>query len=44
MPAAVRPSSSCTTPPYANGQLHIGHAVNKILKDMITKARQLERL
>ncbi|WP_026435843.1 MULTISPECIES: isoleucine--tRNA ligase [Acidovorax] len=29
-------------PPYANGQLHIGHAVNKILKDMITKARQLE--
>ncbi len=29
-------------PPYANGQIHIGHAVNKILKDMITKARQLE--
>lgn len=29
-------------PPYANGQLHIGHAVNKILKDMIIKARQLE--
>ena len=29
-------------PPYANGQLHIGHAVNKILKDMITTARQLE--
>ena len=29
-------------PPYANGQLHIGHAVNKILKDMITKACQLE--
>ncbi len=29
-------------PPYANGQLHIGHAVNKILKDMIAKARQLE--
>ncbi|HEY0202359.1 MAG TPA: isoleucine--tRNA ligase [Burkholderiaceae bacterium] len=28
-------------PPYANGKLHIGHAVNKILKDMITKARQL---
>jgi isoleucyl-tRNA synthetase len=28
-------------PPYANGQLHMGHAVNKILKDMITKARQL---
>jgi isoleucyl-tRNA synthetase len=29
-------------PPYANGQLHMGHAVNKILKDMITKARQLK--
>jgi hypothetical protein len=25
-------------PPYANGQLHIGHAVNKVLKDMIVKA------
>ena len=29
-------------PPYANGQIHIGHAVNKVLKDMIVKARQLE--
>ena len=29
-------------PPYANGQLHVGHAANKILKDMITKARQLK--
>ncbi|HEX6703692.1 MAG TPA: isoleucine--tRNA ligase [Albitalea sp.] len=29
-------------PPYANGQLHMGHAVNKILKDMIVKARQLK--
>ena len=28
-------------PPYANGQLHAGHAVNKILKDMIVKTRQL---
>jgi isoleucyl-tRNA synthetase len=28
-------------PPYANGKIHIGHAVNKILKDMIVKARQL---
>ena len=28
-------------PPYANGQLHIGHAFNKILKDMIVKSRQL---
>ena len=29
-------------PPYANGTLHVGHAANKILKDMITKARQLK--
>ena len=29
-------------PPYANGKIHIGHAVNKILKDMIVKSRQLE--
>ncbi len=28
-------------PPYANGQIHMGHAANKILKDMIVKARQL---
>ena len=28
-------------PPYANGQIHIGHAVNKMLKDMIVKTRQL---
>jgi isoleucyl-tRNA synthetase len=28
-------------PPYANGQLHVGHGANKILKDMIVKARQL---
>jgi isoleucyl-tRNA synthetase len=31
-------------PPYANGQIHMGHAVNKILKDMIVKARQLKDL
>ena len=29
-------------PPYANGQIHMGHAVNKILKDMIVKSRQLK--
>ncbi|MBV8470400.1 MAG: isoleucine--tRNA ligase [Burkholderiaceae bacterium] len=29
-------------PPYANGQIHMGHAVNKILKDMIVKSRQLD--
>ena len=28
-------------PPYANGKLHIGHAVNKVLKDMIVKSKQL---
>ena len=28
-------------PPYANGALHVGHAANKLLKDMIVKARQL---
>ncbi len=28
-------------PPYANGTLHIGHAVNNILKDMVVKSRQL---
>ncbi len=28
-------------PPYANGNIHIGHAVNKILKDMIVKSRTL---
>ena len=31
-------------PPYANGKIHIGHAINKILKDMIVKARQLKGL
>ncbi|MCM5559094.1 isoleucine--tRNA ligase [Pleomorphomonas sp. JP5] len=28
-------------PPYANGHLHIGHALNKILKDIITRSRQM---
>lgn len=28
-------------PPYANGDLHIGHAVNKILKDIIIKSRNM---
>jgi isoleucyl-tRNA synthetase len=28
-------------PPYANGDIHIGHAVNKVLKDMIIKTRSL---
>jgi isoleucyl-tRNA synthetase len=29
-------------PPYANGAIHIGHCVNKILKDIIVKSRVLE--
>ncbi|MGL5334946.1 MAG: class I tRNA ligase family protein, partial [Enterovibrio sp.] len=28
-------------PPYANGNIHIGHAINKILKDIIIKAKTL---
>jgi isoleucyl-tRNA synthetase len=28
-------------PPYANGNIHIGHALNKILKDVINRARQM---
>jgi isoleucyl-tRNA synthetase len=28
-------------PPYANGHLHIGHALNKILKDVVNRARRM---
>lgn len=28
-------------PPYANGHLHIGHALNKVLKDFIVRSRQM---
>jgi isoleucyl-tRNA synthetase len=28
-------------PPYANGNIHIGHAVNKILKDVVCRSRQM---
>ena len=28
-------------PPYANGKIHLGHAVNKILKDIVVKSRTL---
>ena len=28
-------------PPYANGNIHIGHALNKVLKDMVVKSRAL---
>ena len=29
-------------PPYANGNIHVGHAVNKVLKDIICKTRTLQ--
>src|SRR5579863_2674601 len=29
-------------PPYANGTIHIGHAINKILKDIVVKSRSLD--
>ncbi|MCF6325683.1 MAG: isoleucine--tRNA ligase [Devosiaceae bacterium] len=28
-------------PPYANGNIHIGHALNKVLKDMVTRSMQM---
>src|SRR5437588_5220047 len=28
-------------PPYANGNIHIGHALNKILKDMVVRSQQM---
>src|SRR5947199_6607181 len=28
-------------PPYANGDIHIGHALNKILKDVVTRSQQM---
>ncbi|MFJ5488155.1 isoleucine--tRNA ligase, partial [Hansschlegelia beijingensis] len=28
-------------PPYANGHLHIGHALNKVLKDVVVRTRQM---
>ncbi len=29
-------------PPYANAQIHIGHALNKVLKDIVVKSRRLD--
>ncbi len=29
-------------PPYANGRIHLGHTINKVLKDIIVKSRQLQ--
>ena len=28
-------------PPYANGNIHIGHALNKILKDLVTRSQRM---
>ncbi|HEX4933028.1 MAG TPA: class I tRNA ligase family protein, partial [Gemmatimonadaceae bacterium] len=28
-------------PPYANGHIHLGHALNKILKDLVVKSRTM---
>src|SRR5271168_2108319 len=41
--AKGRPSFILTDgPPYANGIIHLGHAVNKILKDIVVKSRTLD--
>jgi len=41
--ARGRPSFVLTDgPPYANGTIHLGHALNKILKDIIVKSRTLD--
>ena len=40
--AAGRPSFILHDgPPYANGNIHIGHALNKILKDVVNRGRQM---
>ncbi len=38
---ARRPFTLHDGPPYANGHLHIGHALNKILKDMVVRSQQM---
>ena len=37
----ARNSSLHDGPPYANGDIHIGHALNKIIKDVIVKSHQM---
>ena len=39
--AGRKPFTLHDGPPYANGHLHIGHALNKILKDMVVRSRQM---
>lgn len=36
-----RPFTLHDGPPYANGHLHIGHALNKVLKDMVVRSQQM---
>ena len=40
-PGGCEPFTLHDGPPYANGHLHIGHALNKILKDMVVRSRQM---
>jgi valyl-tRNA synthetase len=39
--AAQEPFTLHDGPPYANGDLHIGHALNKVLKDIINRYQLL---
>ena len=38
---ARKPFTLHDGPPYANGHLHIGHALNKVLKDMVVRSQQM---
>jgi len=40
-PGVRKPFTLHDGPPYANGHLHIGHALNKILKDMVVRSQQM---
>ena len=40
-PGARPPFTLHDGPPYANGHLHIGHALNKVLKDMVVRSQQM---
>ena len=40
-PGTRKPFTLHDGPPYANGNLHIGHALNKILKDMVVRSQQM---
>ncbi len=39
--AGRKPFTLHDGPPYANGHLHIGHALNKVLKDMVVRSQQM---